>query len=215
MTDEAEQGVRQGWVPELAATIALAWPLILSNLTMALINATDVVLIGWLGPRQLAAATLGLNLTWAFTLFAMGVVTAGSPMMATALGAKVKSVRDVRRTFRQSLWLVAIMVAPLWLVLWNAEPLILALGQQPELASEAALFLHGYMWSALPFLLFQAMRNYLSAVQRPGWILAVSVVGIALNALVSWSLIFGKFGLPALGLFGGGLAAPSCGPCWR
>ena len=195
------------WSEELRATLALAWPLILSNLTMQLINATDVVLLGWLGPQQLAAAALGLNLTWAFTLVAMGLITASSPMMATALGARAHSVRDVRRTFRQSLWLVVGVSIPLWILLWNAEPIILALGQQPDLAAQAALFLKGYMWSVLPFLAFQAMRNFLSALERPGWIFAISVIGIGLNALVSWALIFGKFGLPALGILGGGLGS--------
>ncbi|MEO5774222.1 MAG: MATE family efflux transporter [Sphingomicrobium sp.] len=195
------------WLEELRATLSLAWPLILSNLTMQVINATDVVLLGWLGPHQLAAAALGLNLTWAFTLAAMGLITASSPMMATALGARSHAVRDVRRTFRQSLWLVVSVTVPLWLLLWNAEAVILALGQQPDLAAQAALFLKGYMWSVLPFLAFQAMRNFLSAVQRPGWIFAISVIGIGLNAVVSWSLIFGKFGLPALGILGGGLGS--------
>jgi MATE family multidrug resistance protein len=195
------------WRNELHATMALAWPLILSNLTMALINATDVVLLGWLGPRELAGAVLGLNLTWAFTLFAMGLVTASAPMMATALGARTHSVIEVRRTFRQSLWLIVAIIVPLWLLLWNAEPLILLLGQEPGLAAGAALFLKGYMWSALPFLVFQAMRNFLSALQRPGWILAISVIGIGLNAVTSWALIFGRLGLPALGVFGGGLGS--------
>ena len=38
-------------------------------------------------------------------------------------------------------------------------------------------------------------------------VLWLSVSGIALNALLSWSLIFGHFGLPALGLVGGGLGS--------
>jgi MATE family multidrug resistance protein len=63
------------------------------------------------------------------------------------------------------------------------------------------------MWSQLPFLLFQAMRNFVSALQRPGWVLAISLVGILLNAVLSYALIFGKFGLPAWGLFGGGLGS--------
>ena len=37
---------------ELRATLSLAGPLILSNLTMSLIQATDVVLMGWLGRRR-------------------------------------------------------------------------------------------------------------------------------------------------------------------
>ena len=122
--------------------MALAWPLILSNLTMSLINATDVLLLGWLGPRELAAAALGLNLTWAFALVAMGMITASAPMMASALGARHNSVRDVRRTFRQSMWLAIAIALPMWAgMLWNAEPIILMLGQQPELAARAGIYL--------------------------------------------------------------------------
>jgi MATE family multidrug resistance protein len=199
--------VRGTWRAELRATLGLAWPLILSNLTMALIQATDVVLMGWLGARQLAASALGLNLTFAFSLVCLGLVTASSPMMATALGAKLRSVKDVRRTYRQSFWLIGTVTLPVWAILWNSEPIIRALGQEPALARDAQTFLHGYMWSMLPFLLFQAMRNFVAALERPGWVLAISVTGIFLNALLSWALIFGHFGLPALGIFGGGLGS--------
>jgi MATE family multidrug resistance protein len=195
------------WRDELGATLALAWPLILANLTMALIQATDVLLMGRLGARPLAASALGLNLNFAFSLICLGLVTASSPMIATALGRRSTSVREVRRTFRQSLWLIATVTPPIWLILWNAEPLIASLGQDPGLARDAEIFLHGYMWSMLPFLLFQAMRNFVSALERPGWVLAISLIGIILNALLGWAMIFGHFGLPALGLFGGGLAS--------
>ena len=197
----------RSWGDELRAMLALAWPLILSNVTFQVIQATDVVLIGWLGPRQLAASALGLNLTWPIAFIAFGLVTASSPLMATVLGAKIRSVRDVRRTFRQSLWIVLFATLPLWVLLWNAESVILLLGQQPELARDAGLFLRGYMWAIFPWLLFQAMRNFLAALERPGWILIISVIGIALNAVLGWALIFGRLGLPALGIFGGGLAS--------
>jgi multidrug resistance protein, MATE family len=195
------------WRDELGATLGLAWPLILANLTMAAIQATDVVLMGWLGARPLAASALGLNLNFAFSLICLGLVTASSPMMATALGARLRSAKEVRRTFRQSFWMVATVTLPVWLLLWNSEGIILALGQEPALARDAQTFLHGYMWSMLPFLLFQAMRNFVAALERPGWVLAISLVGIVLNALLSYSLIFGRFGLPAWGIFGGGLGS--------
>jgi multidrug resistance protein, MATE family len=203
----AEPSTVNPWRAELGATLSLAWPLILSNLTMAAIQATDVVLMGWLGARQLAAAALGLNLNFAFSLICLGLVTASSPMMATALGAKLRSAHQVRRTFRQSFWMVATVTVPVWLILWNSEGLIRTLGQEPALARDAQTFLHGYMWSMLPFLLFQAMRNFVAALERPGWVLAISLTGIVLNALLSYSLIFGKFGLPAWGIFGGGLGS--------
>ncbi len=195
------------WRTEFGATLALAWPLILANLTMAAIQASDVVLMGWLGPRPLAAATLGLNLNFALSLICLGLVTASSPMIASALGRRSSNVRDVRRTFRQSLWLIATVTPPVWLLLWNSRPLIAGLGQDPALAEGAAIFLKGYLWSMLPFLLFQAMRNFVSALERPGWVLAISLVGIVANGLLGYGLVFGRFGLPAWGLFGGGLAS--------
>ena len=195
------------WRDELRATLALAWPLMLANLTMQLIQATDVVLLGWLGPNELAAAALALSLTFGMTLFALGLLTASSPMMASALGARFNSVRDVRRTFRQSLWAAALMAVPVLIVLWNAEHVILAFGQEPELARLAAWFLKGYMWIIPPWLLFQVLRNFVSALERPGWILAITATGIPLNGLVSWALIFGHFGLPRLGIIGAGIGS--------
>lgn len=207
MEAPARTTANRPWRTEIGATLSLAWPLILANLTMALIQATDVLLMGRLGARPLAASALGLNLNFALSLVCLGLVTASSPMMATALGTRGSNVRDVRRTFRQSLWLIASVTPPIWLILWNAEPLIVALGQDPGLARGAGIFLRGYMWSMLPFLAFQAMRNFVSALERPGWILVISLAGIVLNAVLGWAMIFGRLGFPAMGLFGGGLAS--------
>jgi MATE family multidrug resistance protein len=63
------------------------------------------------------------------------------------------------------------------------------------------------MWCTAPWLLFQLLRNFVAALERPRVVLWLSVIGIALNALFSWSLIFGKFGLPAFGLVGGGVGS--------
>lgn len=193
------------WREEFRATLALAAPLILSNLTMALIQATDVVLMGWIGPHALAASALGLNLAMSMTIFCMGLVFAAAPLMAAELGRRFNAVREVRRSFRQSVWIACVAVLPAWAILWNTDSVLLALGQSEALAATAQLFMRGYMWNLLPFLVFQALRGFVSALERPGWIFTISAGGVVLNALIGWALIFGHFGLPALGVFGGGL----------
>ncbi len=197
----------RAWLGELRGTLALAWPLILANVTQQVIQATDILLMGRLGATQLAAATLALNLTWTFSLFLLGLLTASSPMMATALGRRSNAVRDVRRTFRAGLWLIAIVMPPYWLLLWHTGDLMRAFGQSEVLARQGQSFMRAYMWLVAPWLLFQLLRNFVSALERPRIVLWLSLAGIALNALVSWSLIFGHFGLPALGLVGGGLGS--------
>jgi multidrug resistance protein, MATE family len=198
---------KRAWLDELRATLALAWPLILANLTQQLIQATDVLLMGGLGASQLAAATLALNLTWTFSIFLLGLITASSPMMATALGKRFNAVRDVRRTFRSGLWLVAIVMPPYWLLMWQVGGFMRAFGISDELARQGETFLRAYMWLVAPWLLFQLLRNFVAALERPKIILWLSIAGIALNALISWSLMFGHFGLPALGLVGSGLGS--------
>jgi MATE family multidrug resistance protein len=195
------------WLAEGRAMLRLAWPLILANLTQQLIQATDVLLIGRLGATQLAAATLALNLTWTFSIFLLGLITASSPMMATALGQRFNAVRDVRRTFRAGLWLIAIVMPPYCVLMWNVGPLMRAFGESEELATQGQTFLRAYMWIVPSWLLFQLLRNFVAALERPRIVLWLSIAGIALNALISWSLIFGHFGLPALGLVGSGLGS--------
>ena len=109
------------WRTELRATASLAWPMILSNLTMMLIGVTDVILLGWLGPKELAAGALGHNLAMICAIFCMGLITATAPMMASEKGRKAHSVRDIRRTVRQGFWSALAVMVPVWLFLWNTE----------------------------------------------------------------------------------------------
>jgi MATE family multidrug resistance protein len=210
MMDRAKLSVPQGkgaWLGELRATLALAWPLILSNVTLQVVQATDVLLMGRLGATQLAAATLALNLTFTINVLLLGLITAASPMMATALGQRFNAVRDVRRTFRAGLWLLIFTIPPYWFVLWHVGAIMRAFDQAPVLAEQGQIFLRAYMWATAPWLVFQLLRKYVAALERPRVILWLSLGGIALNALLSWSLMFGHLGLPALGLVGGGLGS--------
>lgn len=122
------------WHAEFRATKRLALPLILTNLSLTLIGATDVVMIGWLGAKELAAASLGSSLIMTTTIFCMGLITATAPMMASERGRKAHSVRDLRRTFRQGLWLSVAISSLVWLVLWHTAPILRMLGRNDDLA---------------------------------------------------------------------------------
>ncbi len=195
------------WGGEVRATLFLAWPLILSNLSGALIHATDVYLLGKIGPEALAAGALAVNLVMSLSLFGMGLMVATAPMIASEIGRKPHSVRDVRRTVRQGLWLAVSFCIPVWIALSFAEQIFRALGQQPELARGAASMVHTLMWGMLPFLGMVVLRSFLSARNRTIWALIVTLLGVVANAVLNYGLILGGFGLPALGLVGAGLGS--------
>jgi MATE family multidrug resistance protein len=197
---------RQAWATEARATIVLAWPLILTNLAQTAMTATDVVLMGWLGAEALAAGALGSNLYFATMIFGLGLTTATAPMIARELGRKGHSVRDVRRTVRQGLWAAVIVAMPILTILWNSEAILLAMGQQPRLAEQAGYYVRALEWSVVPFFFYLVLRSFISALQRPLPALVISVTAVGINALVAWALIFGRLGLPAMGLAGAGIA---------
>lgn len=206
LTMSHDIAARRAWATELRATLALGWPLVLTNLAQIALTTTDVIVLGRLGAHELAAGTLGVNLYFGILIFAIGLITATSPMIAAAFGRKRHVVREVRRTFRQGLWSAAIVSVPAWLVLWHAERVLLLLAQEPALAADAQRFVHALMWGFLPALGYIALRSFVSAMERPIWAVVVTTAAIAFNIFANWVLVFGHLGSPPLGLVGSGLA---------
>jgi MATE family multidrug resistance protein len=197
---------RRAWLDEARATLALAWPIILTNLLQIALTTTDVIMMGRLGPDALASGVLGANLFFAFVIAGIGLVTAVAPMVAKERGARPYAVREVRRTVRQGLWSAIAISIPVWIALWFAEPILLALGQDPETVAGSVLYLSTLQWAYLPFIAYIVLRNFISAVERPLWGLWAGIVGFIVNALAAWCLIFGEFGFPRLELVGAGIA---------
>ena len=158
---------RGAWGAEAASTLSLAWPLVLTNLAQMRLATTDVVMMGWLGPDALAAGALGANLNFAFLIFGIGLVTATSPLIAIELGRKRHSVRDVRRTVRQGMWARSSIAVPIWIVLWQAEAILLAIGQEPRARPRRGGLPAHVPVVLLPFLVYLVLRNFVSALERP------------------------------------------------
>ncbi|AUW58032.1 MATE family efflux transporter [Sphingobium sp. SCG-1] len=207
MTATSSSARAAPWRLEARALFALALPMIIGNVAWAGIASTDLLLLGRLGPDAVASGALGINLYNAFLIFGMGLVTAASPMIAAERGRRLHSVRDIRRTVRQTLWAAIALSLPIWLLLWHSKAVLLAMHQDPALSEGAAEMLRGMLWALLPYLGFLALRNYISALERPIWGVTVVVLAIPFNVAAGWALIFGHLGFPALGMFGAGLAS--------
>src|SRR5690554_2117631 len=119
------QGDTRPWRDEVRATLALAWPIVATNLAQMAIGTTEVVLLGWYSPEAMAAGVLGVNLFYAFMMIGIGIATGCSPMLAQAIGRKHRVVRDLRRTVRQGFWLTTAIAVVAWIPLWHTEAIFL------------------------------------------------------------------------------------------
>lgn len=193
------------WRGEVAATLRLAWPLIVAQLASIALTTTDVLMLGRIGPEAVAASGLAIGLNHPFMMFGFGVALAASPLMSQARGAR--RPRALRRAARQGLWasagLAAAMIVPLG---FYAEPILRAMGQPPALAEGAAVYLSAAVWMLPGAIGFVVLRGFAATHDETASVLAVALMGIAVNALANYALIFGNFGLPRLELFGAGIA---------
>ena len=194
------------WRAEIKATLALSWPMVLTNLAQTAMTVTDVMILGRVNADTLAAGALGSNLYFAPMIFGLGLMLATVPMMAREVGRNRHSVRDLRRTVRQGLWAAVFIAIPIWLLLWHGEAILLVLGQEPPLAAAAGTYLRALQWGLLPFYFYIVLRSFITTLERPGWATVVAFVAVGFNLLANWALVFGHLGFPRMGIVGSGIA---------
>ena len=195
------------WREELAATLRLALPLVGTNLLQMAIYAVDVIFVARLGAESLAASSLSVSITGLLMWAMSGLVGGASAIMAAELGRHRHAVREVRRTFRMGVWLAVISGAICMTVCVAGESIMLLTGQSPRVAELAGDFLLVLMWTMIPLILCSHLRNTVSALGRPAVSTVIAGLGVAVNALGNYALIYGHFGLPELGLQGSAVAS--------
>lgn len=190
---------------EVLSLGALALPLILAQLAQNTLGFVDTIMVGRLGADALAGIALGSTFFHFVQIILSGVLFAVGPLVSQAQGAGDR-VRMVRAT-RQGLWLGLLLFLPAFVLLWNAEPLFLLMGQEPEIADLSSRYLQAIAWGLLPALWLTALRGFLEGLSDTRPIMIISFAGLGLNIIANNILMFGGFGFPALGLVGTGYAS--------
>ncbi|VWD63290.1 multidrug resistance protein NorM [Burkholderia lata] len=190
---------RQFWIDARQIGV-LAAPLVLTQLAQVALTTTDIVMMGMLGPREIAAGGLALTIFNQFRTMGTGLVTGTGNLVAFANGqhAHPEIMRLVRSGFALST-LAALVFALMMLCI---EMPLVWLGQDRDIARQASLYLAVAAPGMLPCLWFQVLRQYTVGMRKPGPLLAITIVSIVVNAALDYALMFGRFGFPKLGLIG-------------
>jgi MATE family multidrug resistance protein len=196
--------VPRTWAGELKALFRLGWPLIVAQVAQNALMTTDVIMMGWLGPKFLAAGSLATSVLMCLLLFGVGLIGTVAPLVAQALGAGDR--RSIRRIVRQGLWASLLLAAIITPIVWNLRPILLVLGQDPELAALAETFAHTACWLMAPAFGIVVLRSFLSAHGSTTAILLITLAGVVVNALSNYALMFGNWGFPRLGIAGSGVS---------
>ncbi|MBZ4023857.1 MATE family efflux transporter [Rhodobacter sp. TJ_12] len=194
-----------GLAANLFATLSLGLPLIGSNIAQMLLHVSDTIMLGWYGVPELAAVVLGASFFFFLFILGSGFSYVLMGRISAALGRD--DAVQVRRDARMGLWIALGYGTAVMPLMALAEPILLALGQDPHLAGLAQDYLDIALWGMVPALVVGALRAYLGAQEHVQAVLWATLGGVAVNVLANWIFIFGNLGAPEMGVRGAALAS--------
>jgi multidrug resistance protein, MATE family len=192
---------------EIRATLALAVPLAIANLSQMAMSVVDTVMVGKLGAVPLAAVALGGGLYFTSVVVCLGVLTVIAPLAAYSIGAGAPEAAG--RIARSGLVLALLFALAVIAAMMVADRLLDLIGYDPALSREIGRFLRAVCWGAPGFLLFAVLRSLLAAVRHTRGVMVVLMSCVPANAALNWVLIYGHLGAPPLGLVGAAIASAS------
>ncbi len=191
-------------IQSFKATLKIAIPLILGNLTQVAYGLIDTAMIGRLGYQQLAAASLVANIVAIPLVIGMGLMIAITPLVAIANGEK-NSQKSSHVLYNG--WALSIIAGIILATTVHVLALYIQyMGQDPEVAKLAKNYLIIMGYSLLPMMIFLATKQFTDALQFTKTAMVLSIISLPINAFLCWVFIYGNLGMPALGINGAGLA---------
>ena len=189
---------------EAPTLVRIALPLALAQMAQNGMGLVDTLMVGRLGPADLAGIALGSMSFFFVTIVSGATLFAVGPLVAQATGAARPG--EAAEAARHGVVLGALMALPLMLLLWSLGPLLGVLGQDAEIAGRATGYLRAVLWGVPGFMLFVPLRAFLEGRGETRPIMLIAFAGIGVNVLANNALMFGRWGFPALGLVGTGYA---------
>ena len=180
-------------------------PLALTQLAQAAIGVTSILIMGRGGVSALTAGTLAVHFFTFLSVFVGGLLTAASPLMAHSFGA-AEPLR-AKKIAGQSIAIAIAIGVVITLITWHTAEFLLLLGQSESLTEVAGPFAKANALGFIPSVLLLVFRNYAATAGHPRLGLLTISIGIVVNAFIGYSLMFGAFGFPQLGLLGLGLTS--------
>lgn len=186
--------------------LRLTIPVMVSGLAQNIIHVTDTAFMTRLGVAEVGASAIaGLYyLTLIFLGFGLGI---GSQILIARRCGEGR-YEEVGKIFSNVVYVLMALGAVLFVIIrFFSRPILTALVDSPEVLARSLDYLDWRAWGAVFALLSFAARFLYTGIAKTGSLGINTAFLAVVNAVAAYGLIFGKWGLPQMGIAGAGLAA--------
>lgn len=197
--------------PFWQVTARLALPIAVQNLLTSSFQLVDTLMVSRLGDVALSAVGMAGQWGWVSMLLGFGLCSGMSVFVSQYWG--VRDLKGIRRVMGIALLLCLLLSGTFMAVALLSPEFVLRLfNQDPQVVEVGCRYLTIVCFSYPAVVLTNVLSTVLRGTERVKPPLYVSIVTTIANAVVNYGLIFGKLGMPALGVAGAALA--TCISSW-
>lgn len=180
-------------------------PILITQTAIMAMNFCDSAMSGHAGAVHLAGTAIGGNLWMPVMASLNGILLGSMPIIAHLLGRGER--QNIGSVVRHTM-LLATAFSLLLLVagVLFLDRLLGTFGLEPQVYYIAKMYIAAIGVGVLPFFLSTALRALVDTSGYTGITMKIYLLALPVNAFLNYCLIFGKFGAPALGGIGAGLA---------
>ncbi|BCY28526.1 MATE family efflux transporter [Flavobacterium okayamense] len=188
------------YTKEFSYNIRLALPIITGMLGHTIVSIVDNIMVGKLGPAELAAVSLGNSFVFIAMSLGIGFSTAITPLVAEADGKK--NIEEGRSAFHHGLYLCTILGVILFGIIYFSKPLISFMGQPEHVVTLAKPYLDIVAFSLIPLIMFQAYKQFADGMSETKYSMWATILGNITNVVLNYLFIYGIWIFPELGIVG-------------
>ena len=184
--------------------LTIAWPLIIANSFWNLQLTIDRIFLGMYSTEALGAAMAVMGVFWVPMALLQGTASYITTFVAQYFGAKEQG--KIGACVWQALY-VSVFGGVTFLILNLLSPWFFSLlGHDPIVQRLEVEYFNSVAYSALPTALVATVSGFFTGLSRTRLVIGINFVGLILNAILDYLMIFGKWGVPAMGVAGAGYA---------
>ncbi|WP_346859989.1 MATE family efflux transporter [uncultured Draconibacterium sp.] len=193
----------QEFIPFYKRNLALAFPIVLSQIGQVTVSLVDNMMVGHVGTVELAAAAFANSVFMIGMVFGMGITFGLTPLVGKAYGNN-----DLKKTvvwLKNGVFSNIVSGFGLAMVMFGIYFLLPLMGQTSEVLNLAGPYYLLLCASYIPFVLFFTFKQFFEGLGNTKMAMQITLTANVVNVLVNYVFIFGKFGFPELGLNGAGI----------
>jgi MATE family multidrug resistance protein len=190
----------QKYTEEFSYNLKLAYPIILGMVGHTLVGIVDNIMVGQLGPTELAAVSLGNSFVFIAMSLGIGFSTAITPLIAEADGAK--DIKEGRSIFQHGFVLCTILGISLFVIIFLSKPFLALMSQPTEVVELAKPYLDIVAFSLIPLIMFQAYKQFADGLSETKYSMWATIISNIVNVVLNFLLIYGIWIFPKLGIIG-------------